>query len=60
MRLEPVLLQKSANINEMLEFYMGRNTPERQGFIIENLKVEDDLVGEKENRIPRPVILESA
>jgi topoisomerase-4 subunit B len=31
---------------EMLEFYMGKNTPERQEFIIENLKVEKDLVNE--------------
>ncbi|PKO95286.1 MAG: DNA topoisomerase IV, partial [Bacteroidetes bacterium HGW-Bacteroidetes-9] len=44
MRLDPVLLRKSAEIPEILSFYMGRNTPERQGFIIDNLKLEDDLV----------------
>jgi topoisomerase-4 subunit B len=43
-RLEPVMLDKSMGIEEMLEFYMGKNTPERQQFIIENLKVELDVV----------------
>lgn len=47
MRLEPVILQKTANINEMLDFYMGRNTPDRQLFIIENLRLEEDLVEER-------------
>jgi topoisomerase-4 subunit B len=60
MRLEPVILQKSANINEMLEFYMGRNTPERQVFIIENLKVEDDLVREDTQPAAEPVSLVSS
>ncbi|HOW24910.1 MAG TPA: DNA topoisomerase IV subunit B [Bacteroidales bacterium] len=46
MRLEPVILQKTANISEMLDFYMGRNTPDRQLFIIENLRLEEDLVEE--------------
>jgi topoisomerase-4 subunit B len=46
MRLEPVILQKTANINEMLDFYMGRNTPDRQLFIIENLRLEEDFVEE--------------
>ncbi len=46
MRLDPVMLDKEKPINEMLEFYMGKNTPERQKFIIENLKVEIDLVEE--------------
>ncbi len=43
-RLEPVMLDKTMSIDEMLEFYMGKNTPERQGFIIDNLKVELDLI----------------
>jgi topoisomerase-4 subunit B len=43
-RLEPVTLSRSDAVAELLEFYMGRNTPERQNFIIENLRVEDDLV----------------
>ncbi len=44
MRLEPVIIGKEAGIQEILKFYMGKNTPERQQFIIENLKVEKDLV----------------
>ena len=47
MRLDPVMLDKEKPISEMLEFYMGKNTPDRQKFIIENLKVEVDLVEEK-------------
>tara|TARA_B100000902_G_scaffold48580_1_gene55583 strand:- start:18202 stop:20046 length:1845 start_codon:yes stop_codon:yes gene_type:complete len=42
-RLEPVILGKDSKIQELLNFYMGKNTPERQKFIIENLKVEEDL-----------------
>ena len=42
-RLEPVLLDQKASIQELLNYYMGKNTPERQDFIIENLKVEKDL-----------------
>jgi len=38
-RLEPVLLSKEATIAQLLEFYMGKNTPDRQKFIIDNLKV---------------------
>ncbi len=44
MRLDPVMLDKDKPIPEMLEFYMGKNTPDRQKFIIDNLKVELDLV----------------
>ena len=44
MRLEPVLLTKEHSIEEILSFYMGKNTPDRQGFIIENLKIEEDVV----------------
>ncbi len=43
-RLEPVTLNRSDAVSELLEFYMGKNTPERQNFIIENLRMEDDLV----------------
>jgi topoisomerase-4 subunit B len=43
-RLEPVMLDKAMSIENLLEFYMGKNTPDRQKFIIENLKVELDLV----------------
>ena len=42
-RLEPVTLSKSDSISKTLEFYMGSNTPERQDFIIQNLKVEEEL-----------------
>lgn len=43
MRLDPVMLDKQMSIDEMLKFYMGKNTPDRQKFIIENLKVELDV-----------------
>ncbi|MFC2147617.1 MAG: DNA topoisomerase IV subunit B [Eudoraea sp.] len=43
-RLEPVMLDKALSIEELLKFYMGKNTPDRQEFIIENLKVEVDLI----------------
>lgn len=43
-RLEPVMLDKAMSIEEMLKFYMGKNTPDRQQFIIQNLKVEVDLL----------------
>ncbi len=45
-RLDPVMLDKDKSIDEMLNFYMGKNTPDRQEFIIDNLKVELDLVEE--------------
>ncbi|GAA0871046.1 DNA topoisomerase IV subunit B [Gangjinia marincola] len=45
-RLDPVMLDKEMSIEELLTFYMGKNTPQRQGFIIENLKVELDLIEE--------------
>jgi topoisomerase-4 subunit B len=44
MRAEPVSLAHLHNSNQLLTFFMGKNTPERQEFIIENLKVEKDLV----------------
>ncbi|WP_033958216.1 DNA topoisomerase IV subunit B [Psychroserpens jangbogonensis] len=43
-RLDPVMLDKDMSIEELLSFYMGKNTPTRQEFIINNLKVELDLV----------------
>jgi len=45
-RLDPVMLDKDTSIDKLLEFYMGKNTPDRQKFIIENLKVELDIVEE--------------
>ena len=47
-RLDPVMLDKEMSIEQMLEFYMGKNTPDRQKFIIENLKVELDTIEEDE------------
>lgn len=43
-RLDPVMLDKDMSIEELLSFYMGKNTPTRQEFIINNLKVELDIV----------------
>ena len=44
MRLDKVRLTKDDPISDLLEFYMGKNTYERQGFIIDNLRIEEDLV----------------
>lgn len=41
-RLEPVILSKGSSIETILSYYMGKNTPERQDFIIDNLRVEKD------------------
>jgi topoisomerase-4 subunit B len=46
MRLEPVRMKKNDSVNGYLEFYMGKNTPDRQDFIIENLRIEEDIVEE--------------
>ena len=43
-RLDPVMLDRSTPIEMLLEFYMGKNTPDRQTFIINNLKVELDVI----------------
>jgi len=45
-RLDPVMLDKSMSIEDLLAFYMGKNTPNRQEFIINNLKVELDEIVE--------------
>ncbi|MBX9852651.1 MAG: type IIA DNA topoisomerase subunit B [Cytophagaceae bacterium] len=42
-RLDPIVLKKEAAVQKLLNYYMGKNTPERQQFIIDNLKVEKDL-----------------
>ncbi len=52
-RLEPVILKKDTKTKDILAFYMGKNTPERQEFIINKLKVEKDIVKEA------PVLVES-
>lgn len=51
MRLEQVSLRKNDLVNELLAFYMGKNTMERQNFIINNLVVEEDLVDDETNTI---------
>lgn len=41
MRLEPVLLSQNSSVSETLKYYMGKNTPDRQNFIIDNLKADE-------------------
>ena len=45
-RLEKVNLSKSDQVGELLEYYMGKNTMERQNFIIDNLVIEEDIAEE--------------
>ncbi len=55
-RLDPVMLDKETSIDNLLTFYMGKNTPDRQKFIINNLKVEMDIIEEeisKEQKIKK-------
>jgi topoisomerase-4 subunit B len=48
-RLDPVILGEKTRIEDLLSYYMGKNTPERQVFIIDNLKVEiDEILDEQE------------
>ena len=47
MRLEQVTLHKNDQVEQLLEYYMGKNTMERQNFIIDNLVIEEDLVEEE-------------
>ena len=46
-RLEPIVLKKDTSIPKLLQYFMGKNTPERQLFIIENLKIEKDTLVEE-------------
>lgn len=48
-RLQPVMIKQDTHIQQLLEYYMGKNTMQRQEFIIDNLKVEVDLVDDKIN-----------
>lgn len=50
-RLEPVILGDKTKIEELLGYYMGKNTPERQVFIIDNLKIELDSISDIENEV---------
>ncbi|WP_426095043.1 DNA topoisomerase IV subunit B [Flavobacterium sp. DSR2-3-3] len=43
-RLDPIMMDKNTSIEQLLSFYMGKNTPDRQEFIIKNLKVELDVI----------------
>jgi topoisomerase-4 subunit B len=43
-RLDPIMLDDGMSIEDLLRFYMGKNTPDRQEFIIDNLKVELDVI----------------
>ena len=45
-RLQPLVMKKSEPVREFLSFYMGKNTPDRQDFIIENLRIEEDIPDE--------------
>jgi len=51
MRLDPVIVGSEAKIQEILKYYMGKNTPERQEFIINNLKIEEEIGIEDEENI---------
>ena len=51
MRLDPVIVGSEAKIQEILKYYMGKNTPERQEFIINNLKIEEEIGVEDEDNI---------
>ncbi|MEX0636839.1 MAG: type IIA DNA topoisomerase subunit B, partial [Ferruginibacter sp.] len=46
MKLQPVIMEQGEHIQNLLEYYMGKNTPSRQDFIIDNLRVELDLIEE--------------
>jgi topoisomerase-4 subunit B len=50
-----VILSKEQGIKNLLEYYMGKNTPDRQQHIIKNLRVEVDFIGEEE---PQEVVAE--
>jgi topoisomerase-4 subunit B len=47
-KLQPVILKADVTIKNLLEYYMGKNTMDRQNFIIENLRVEKDILEDKE------------
>jgi topoisomerase IV subunit B len=47
MRLEPVRMKRNDSVAGFLEFFMGKNTPDRQDFIIDNLRIEEDIVEEE-------------
>ena len=58
MRLEPVILAEGTAIEDILDYYMGKNTPERQEFIIENLRTGLDNLRPEEAVVPGALIEE--
>ena len=54
MRLQPVIMEHGEHMQNLLEYYMGKNTPSRQDFIIENLKVELNDI--QENTVPEEIV----
>ena len=42
-KLDPVIYESDEKVQDLLRFYMGKNTPERQSFIIDNLKIENNI-----------------
>ncbi len=44
MKVDPVIMEQGEHIQNLLEYYMGKNTPQRQDFIIENLRADIDLI----------------
>ena len=59
MRLESVTLRKTDQVKELLEYYMGKNTMQRQNFIINNLVIEEDKP-EEEEILPSPSLEEGS
>jgi topoisomerase-4 subunit B len=59
-RLEPVLMSDKTDIDDILSYYMGKNTPTRQEFIIENLRIEKDLTDANGNEIKEEETAEAA
>ncbi len=57
MKLQPLIMEQGEHIQNLLEYYMGKNTPQRQDFIIENLKVELDLVEENLPQTPEGALV---
>jgi topoisomerase-4 subunit B len=56
MRLDPVILMKDQKIFQMLEYYMGKNTPERQKHIVQNLRIELDITEDKKPTDPEELV----
>ncbi len=60
-RLDPVVLNEDANLDQILSYYMGKNSMERQEFIIENLRLEiDEVEDEEEVEVKKPEEVEVA